>query len=198
MKHLRAWQRLLAKSRGKAKAADLAARMRARYESLYQSHTHITSRPLRTQLTGLILPGLALYQTLLADLWNDHEAALAETEALFHAELFKREQKLIPLLNVLPNPFPLLRPALRQMCRNTYLPGSTEVVEDSPDCFAVNTYRCFTLDALTEAGAPELAPLYCKTDDWLAALLPKVRWLRTGTLARGTDVCDFRWCRGIG
>ena len=195
MKHLREWQRRLAKSRSKAKAADLAVRMHARYESLHQSHAHITSRPLRTQLTGLILPGLSLYQTLLEDLGNDRQATLAETEALFHAELFKREQKLIPLLNYIPSPFPLLRPALRQMCRNIYLPGSTEVVEDSPDCFAVNTHRCFTLDMLTDAGAPELAPLYCKTDDWLAELLPKVRWLRTGTLALGADVCDFRWRR---
>jgi hypothetical protein len=198
MKYLRQWQRIMAENRGEKQNADLTMRMRTRYKALLHSHAHITSRPLRAQLTGLVLPGLALYQTLLEEAEGDRERALAETETLFHATLFRRERKLIPLLNILPDPFPLLRPALRQMTRNTYLPGSTEVVEDTADCFAVNTYRCFVLDTFTGAGAPELTALYCKTDDWLAELLPKVRWLRTETLARGADVCDFRWCKGGG
>lgn len=195
MKHLQDWQRLLAQTRGEA-ATSLGNQMRARYGSLVESYAHITSRPLRAQLTGLVLPGLALYQILFEDRENDRIAALTETESLFQATLFKVERRFIPFLNVLPNPFPLLRPVLRYITKNNYLPGATEVVEDTPNCFAVNTYRCFILDTLTEAGAPELTPLFCKTDDWLAELLANVRWLRTGTLAHGADCCDFRWCQG--
>jgi hypothetical protein len=195
VKYLKTWQRILTTSHGPASAAGLAARIRSRYDLLTVSHAHITSKALRAQLRDLVLPGLALYQTLLEAHENDRESALAESETLIYPVLFKVERMGIPLLRVLPDPFSLLRPALRMMTRNTYLPGAMEVVEDSPACFAINTYRCFILDTLTEAGAPELTTLYCKTDDWLAELLPKVCWLRTGTLAAGADCCDFRWCR---
>lgn len=81
------------------------------------------------------------------------------------------------------------------MARDEYLPGSQEIIEDSPDCFAFNVYRCFILDVLAEYDAAELTALYCKTDDWLAESLPGIRWERTRTLGRGDDCCDFRWCR---
>jgi hypothetical protein len=194
MRYLDQWQRTLAASRGKAQAGELAAHMRDRYIALLRAHAHIRARPLRVKLEGLALPGLALYQTLCEEVGR--EEALAESGRLFRAAFFPLERKLIQLLNLLPAPFPLLRPALRRMCREDYLPGSTQLVMDTPDCFAVDIYRCFILDTLTQAGAPELAPLFCKTDDWLAELLPKVRWSRTGTLAQGAEKCDFCWCRG--
>jgi len=195
VKHLKKWQGSLANSRGPASAKRLTAEIEKRYRELLPAYTHITSHPLQAQLVNLILPGLALYQTLLADLNGDREAALAESEALFRDGFFTFEQRFIPLLRVLPDPFLIVRPALRHMCKNTYLPGASEVVEDNANCFAANTYRCFILDTLTDAGVPELTPLYCKTDDWLAVLLPGVHWLRSGTLALGADCCDFRWCR---
>lgn len=169
--------------------------MEKRYRELLPAYGHIYARHLRSQLTNLILPGLALYQTLIVDLNGEREAALDESETLFRVGFFALERRFIPLLRVLPDPFPILRHVLRQMDKNIYLPGASEVVEDTVNCFAVNTYRCFILDTLRDAGAPELTPLYCKTDDWLAELLPGVRWLRTGTLALGADCCDFRWCR---
>jgi len=195
VKYLKGWKRILSRVRGTATAARLAAGMENCYHELLPTYAHITTRPLRAQLENLVLPGLSLYQTLLADMDGDRQAALAEVEGFFYAEFFIFERRFIPLLRALPDPFPILRPALRQLCRNSYLPGASEVVEDSRDCFAINTYRCFILETLTHAGAPELTPLYCKTDDWLAALLPGVRWLRSGTLALGAHCCDFRWCR---
>ncbi|MFU8773966.1 MAG: L-2-amino-thiazoline-4-carboxylic acid hydrolase [Anaerolineales bacterium] len=75
------------------------------------------------------------------------------------------------------------------------LPGSQEVIEDNGDCFALHVYRCFILDSLRAHNATELTVLFCKTDDWLAAALPKVRFERTKMLSQGYDHCDFRWCR---
>jgi hypothetical protein len=195
VKYLKDWKRILSRVRGPATASRLAAEMENRFHALLPTYAHITAKPLPAKLENLILPGLVLYQILLADMDGDRLAALAEADRFFYAEFFTFERRFLTLLRVLPDPLPILRPALRQMCRNTYLPGATEVVEDSQDCFAVNTYQCFILDTLTCAGAPELTPLYCKTDEWLAALLPHVCWLRTGKLALGADCCDFRWSR---
>ena len=100
----------------------------------------------------------------------------------------------IRALNYLPNPFFIVRPVLKMMARDEYLPGAQEIVEDSADCFALNVYRCFILDTLVKHNAKELTAIYCNTDDWLADVLPKISWERTKTLARGGDCCDFRWC----
>lgn len=198
MRYMLEWQRSLAERFGEVRAAELAAGMHARYRALREAHRRARAHARRAQLTGPVLPGLALYRTLREDGGLAQGEALAACERLFRAAFFPLERKLLPLLNRLPDPFPLLRPALRVMSRNTYLPGAAVVVEDTPECFALNTYRCFILDALREASTPELAPLFCKTDDWLAELLPKVRWERRGTLANGADVCDFRWRRRAG
>jgi hypothetical protein len=169
--------------------------IKQRCTDLLAAQASLPNRHLQAQWEQLIAPGLALYQTLLAGSNASQETILAEVETLFEASFFVTERRLVRLLNLLPNPFPLVRLALRQMTVDHYLPGASEVIEDSPDCFAANTTRCFILDTLTQHGAPELTRLYCKTDDWLAAALPKVRWLRTQTLADGGDLCDFRWCR---
>jgi L-2-amino-thiazoline-4-carboxylic acid hydrolase len=40
--------------------------------------------------------------------------------------------------------------------------------------------------------------LYCLADDWLMENLPaSIKWERTKTLARGNELCDFRWSQGI-
>ena len=194
MPHLKIWKRILTQRRGTTQAAILIARIQLRYLHLLSDQPHVTQRALRSQLETLILPGLALYQTL-RDESKDNQAALAEVEPMFKAAFFARLRRNITVLNHLADPFPVVRPALRRMTSTAYQPGACEVVEDSSECFAVNIYRCFILDTLKAYGAAELTTLYCKTDDWLAETLPKVRWLRTKTLGRGDDLCDFRWCR---
>ena len=164
------------------------------YQHLLARHRPLNNRFLRNSLKRRILPGLALYLTLLQDT-SDRDAVLAEIEFLFKRSFFVQQAAGIRLLGLLSDPFPLVRVAMRIMTRNRYLPGAQEVVEDSADCFAVNTYRCFILDTLADYNASELTILYCKTDDWLSEALPGVRWQRTTTLAAGGDCCDFRWSR---
>jgi hypothetical protein len=131
----------------------------------------------------------------LFNLTPDTTSRLAIVEKLFRADFFREMSIGISLLNYLPDPFPLIRPVLRLMTRQQYLPGSQIVVEDSPNCFAIDTNQCFILDVLTALNARELTVLFCNTDDWLSEALPRIHWLRTTTLARGGKKCDFRWCR---
>jgi hypothetical protein len=194
MPHLKTWRRLLADERGEQPAAALAAEMQARYDALIADAPRTLDRSLRAQLAGRILPGLALYQVLRAT-GMDGAAALAEMEPLFRAAFFARMQQGLRWFAHLPAPFPVVRLVLRWMVRSPYRPDAQEIIEDSADCFAVNVYRCFILDTLTAHGAPELTALYCQTDDWLAEALPQVKWLRTRTLGRGDELCDFRWRR---
>jgi hypothetical protein len=136
----------------------------------------------------------AIYKALLEQS-DDRQKALAEVDILFRAAFFPAMMRGIRVLNYLPDPFPIVRPVLKMMTRDEYLPGAQEIVEDGADCFALNVYRCLILDTLAEHHAQELTASFCSTDDWLAELMPKISWERTKTLGRGGDCCDFRWCR---
>ncbi|HBG74031.1 MAG: hypothetical protein A2X25_08465 [Chloroflexi bacterium GWB2_49_20] len=198
MPHSRRWNKLLADSHGRQAASTIMLNAQGEYQQLMAVVPSIPARThaLRNCLKTRIYPGLALYRALLEDS-PDTAQTLNLVERLLRADFFSGISRGIRLMNSLPDPFPLIRPVLKMMTRQQYLPGSQMVIEDSPDCFAINTTHCFTLDVLTALNARELTTLYCKTDDWLSEALPKVHWLRTKTLARGDKLCDFRWCRYV-
>ncbi len=197
MPYVRNWQQHLSETFGENIAASLIASAQRHYTDLRHRYPQEEYPHNQKELKARIMPGLAIYQTLL-DKLDDPAAALAQTEELFRAAFFPTRISGIRLLNMLPDPFPIIRPALKMMTKNKYLPGSQEIVEDSPDCFALNVYRCFILDVLATHQAQELTPLFCKTDDWLSEALPKISWERTQTLGRGGELCDFRWSRRKG
>jgi hypothetical protein len=194
----RRWSTLLADTLGKPSAKEIVRSARLEYEHLLAAGSPIPIKvhTLRNNLKTRIFPGLAIYRALIPST-PDVSSRLAIVESLFRADYFGGMSHGIRLMNNLPDPFPLIRPVLRMMTSQPYLPGSQVLVEDSPDCFAIDTHRCFILDVLTALEAREMTAIFCKTDDWLSEELPKVHWLRTKTLAQGDEKCDFRWCRRI-
>jgi len=196
MPHSRRWKKLLAETLGKPAAHAIIRTAQVEFQQLMAAGSPIPVRTtnLRNNLRTRIYPGLAIYRALF-DLTPDTTSRLDIVEKLFRSDFFRGMNLGIRLMNYLPDPFPLIRPVLRIMTRQQYLPGSQMLVEDSSDCFAIDTKRCLILDVLTALNARELTVLYCKTDDWLSESLPKVHWLRTKTLAQGDELCDFRWCR---
>lgn len=195
MPHLTVWQQVLAPTRGEMEAALLAGRLQARYEELYTNRPRFVHPMLRVHLAKIILPGLALYQTLL-DKGGDKESVLEEVESLFGAT-FGRFSPVMSLLNEVPDTFTLFRWITRRTLQLGFPAAGWEIkpVQDDAQCIAFDYTRCFYLDVLRAYGVPELAPLYCKMDDMLyESLPPAIRWHRSGTLAQGDDCCDFRWC----
>lgn len=188
------WKHVPSKVYDNQKASILLSRAQKRYSSYYSELSVEVNRANRRTLKTRILPGLSIYKALLEEN-DDQQKALAELDALFRASFFTKRMQGIRALNLLPDPFPIVKPLLKLMTREAYLPGSQEIIEDSLDCFALNVYRCFILDTLEQYRAKELTALFCNTDDWLAEVLPKISWERTMTLGRGGDCCDFRWCR---
>jgi hypothetical protein len=194
MPHLRIWQQALADQRGEWKAAFLAGRVQARYDKLYASRPRFPKRILRLHLDMLILPGLALYQTLLEEN-DDAEVVLAEMEAIFET-CFSPFFRFMLFTDRAPRSFALFRRTARTTLKYVFPPEGwqTETVEDSDRSFAFNMVSCFYLDVLTAYGAPELTPVYCRMDEFLYEKLPPtILWQRTRTLGRGGDCCDFRW-----
>lgn len=140
-----------------------------------------------------IAPGIAVYQVLRAYGWGQAEA-VDFVDGLFRKVLFGGQRKGMKLVRLLPNPYPVVRLSLRMMSRNSYMPNSEVVVEDSKNCFEMQVKRCYYLDMMERYDVLELMPCYCATDVWLSALMPKVSFSRTKTLAQGDALCNFRWC----
>ena len=196
MPFLGLWQRALAGKRGEAEAARLAALAQARYDELYAGRSRLSNRALRIHLERSILPGLALYQTLLEE-GDDRQTALAEMEHMM-ASTVSGIRGLMSFLGRLPEPFAIFR-RIEPWVIRLWFPAEgweMEPVEESEDCIAFNVHRCFYVDTLRSYGAPELTPVYCGGDDVVfPALAPAITWERPMTLGRGHDHCDFRWCR---
>jgi len=188
------WREELTGKYGATAAEVLLGKLQQRYEELYRTRPHYDHPALRKHLEQNILPGLALYQVLLAE-GNDQAAALAEVEHLLHASAVRSGlRKTVANLKYVPKSFTFLGLVARAMMRFGY-PASgweTDWIENSDQRIAFNIKRCFYLDTLAAYGAPELTRLFCRMDDVVYEALPaSIRWERTSTLGRGNEVCDF-------
>lgn len=142
-----------------------------------------------------VLPLLSIYQSLKCQSIDQEEAILI-IEILLKETFFSSQLSGIQFLNRLfPDPFPLIKPALRIMMRFSDLPAGQEIMQDDQNFFAINVYQCFINDTLKKLDAPELTTVFCASDDWLSAAMTKIEWRRTQTLGRGGEKCDFCWCR---
>ncbi len=190
------FQRGLAEKRGADEAERLVARAQTRYDELYAQRSRLDNRALRFHLERGILPGLALYQTLLEES-DDRQAVLAEMEYLL-ASVSAGLSRLLSLVGRFPDPFAVFRRVEPWVVRLGFPAEGwdMEPVEDSETCVAFNVRRCFYVDTLSTYGAPELTAVFCGGDDVVfPELAPSITWERTMTLGRGHDRCDFRWCR---
>jgi hypothetical protein len=179
---------------GQAEAVALALQMERCFDDLYASRPRYAHSMLRFHLVHLVLPVLALYQSLLGA-GLDQDAALSEAERIFEC-LLRRLLQSVALMSRMSGSFSAFRRITRGTIRLGFPSTGWEIepVEDSELAIAFNYHRCFYLDILRAYGASELTTLFCKADDWLAEVLPAViRWERTTTLARGGGCCDFRW-----
>jgi L-2-amino-thiazoline-4-carboxylic acid hydrolase len=190
-------QRQLAQKHGAQKVNIMAARLQANYDALYARRPVFMNKGLRNHVEAKILPGLALYQTFLAD-GMSRAAALNETEQVLTALTNQRMTRWMKLLSHLPGTFWLLRRLTERVMRTQYVRPGFEFhwVENSPRQIAFTMTRCLYHNTLMAYGASELTQVFCRMDDvWGAALAPKVIFERPHTIGRGDSECDFCYRR---
>ncbi|MBZ0277571.1 MAG: L-2-amino-thiazoline-4-carboxylic acid hydrolase [Anaerolineae bacterium] len=185
-------RRVLMAKYAQQKVDALAEQLQMHYAALYMRRPVFANPALRTHVEGKILPGLSLYQTLLAEGMSP-EAALQETENMLTA-LVRYKWRWVKLLTVIPGTFWFLRKAVGRMMSKQYVePGfEFEWVENSPRRIAFTMTRCLYYNTLSAYGAPELTSAFCHGDDVLGVVLaPKVVFERSQTIGRGDHICDF-------
>ncbi len=73
---------------------------------------------------------------------------------------------------------------------------SLKMVLDTDAVFGFDLHRCLYCELFRDFGYSELAPVLCKYDKLYAETLEDwVSFERTGTIADGADLCDFRFHR---
>ncbi len=191
--HLRKWNRYLTRKYGKDTTNRILSDAKIRYEDLLLTKD-LKSNPNKNRLTKMVFPILAVYQALK----NEHltqEQALRDAENLLCATFFSTQLTGIRYMNrVLSDPFRIIKPVLLYMIKYSDLPSGQMIKQNDKNCFAINVYQCFIHDTLLK-NAPELTAVFCATDDWLSAAMPKIEWKRTQTIGCGGEMCDFCWCR---
>ena len=68
------------------------------------------------------------------------------------------------------------------------------VLEVTDSRMATKISRCRALEAFTQLGAPEICRAYCGSDyAYVKAFNPRMKLIRTKTLADGDDCCNHIW-----
>ncbi len=188
-----AWLPVLTQAHGDKSAAALIQQAEDRCRKSIAGYRLPENGHLRKHLVENILPGLAMYRTLLELHEGDQPAALAEIQPLFRAWTGQIYGSTMRLLSLIPKPFAFLRLAMPLQMRQFPREGWDFVpVEDSPARVAFDSRSCFYLKTLTELGAAELTASFCQIDDWMGEILPpSIVFRRTKTLRSEDEICDF-------
>jgi hypothetical protein len=190
--HRKTWHKSLSGMLDESQSTRLLEEAQGRFAELSALATQPAHRALREHLEGSILPGLALYTTLLHHGWQA-STALGTVESLFAVDLMKR-RKPLEWLGRTPAYFHILRLLTpRLMARSFPAEGwKVEWLELSSSRVAFNMHSCYYLDTLSNHGAVELVAVFCRLDDIMYEdLSPYAKWERTKTLGYGDEYCKF-------
>ncbi len=58
--------------------------------------------------------------------------------------------------------------------------------------YRMDVVSCPYFRYFTELGCPEITKIFCENDDRIYGCMPGLEFLRTGTLGKGAERCDFR------
>jgi len=172
--------------------APVAARIRDRLVSELEAFPDPGVTGLRVHLRDYMLPGLALYRTLLED-GRSRDESLAALEEVLRVRCAPRRAEM-ERMGALPLLYPLLRLIIRGEMRKECPPEGWDIewVENSREAIRFDTHRCYYHDVFSNLGVPELVAPFCNTDDYVYDGASKAyEWKRTLTLGRGDDRCDF-------
>jgi hypothetical protein len=192
--HAKMFAKTLNREFGLAKSQQIIQKTNDRYAQLFTERKLYPQRALQQHLDGNIIPGIALYQALLAD--KDTLADADKVIDIVFQDWGITSRRRMEQIGKLPFYYGLLRRVAKRIMRKNFPEQGWDIqwLEVSDEEIAFNMHRCFYLDVLTEYGVPQLTPYYCQIDDLIYAdHSPRVIWARTKTLGRGDDCCDFRF-----
>lgn len=174
-----------------SQAETLKAAFEARLNQL-RSENAGASPELQRHLEGQILPGIAVYETLLTVLSKDEALSTVhgyvEQRAWRLKKAFLKLMRLPGLYRKVPGIFSTQTPKLFGETAGF----AAREIQTTGGVWRIDMTKCPYHDACVRYGCPELCPSFCDSDDiTYDGMHPKLYWHRTKTLGRGDDCCDF-------
>ena len=166
--------------------ADAAAKLDAmldRYSSL--------PKGVRSHTDNFIFPGAAFYQAAKEEVGPDKAYSLLNDAAARGCAALVKKVAPVMKLPGMPGLFvkawdPLIRKVFGKDngFENRFYPKKKGE-------YRVDILACPYCRYFTELGCPEITKIFCENDDRTYGQLPGVEFIRTGTLGKGADHCDF-------
>ncbi len=158
----------------------------ARYSSLPKGvHMHTDSR---------ILPSAAIYLTVKDAIGPERAYRIIEDAAVRGcAEI---EKKLVKLMK-LPGMPGLFIKAWDPLTKKMFAAGNgfqNVFYPKKKGEYRMDVTACPYCRTFAELGCPELTRIFCENDERIYGRLPGLQFVRTGTLGKGAERCDF-WLR---
>ena len=155
----------------------------ARYAALPKGvHTHTDSS---------IFPTAAIYLTFKAEVGEEKAYEIIEKAAAENAGAAGRRLAKFMRIPGMPSMFikswdPMTRKMFGPKCgfRNRFYPKKKGE-------FRMDILECPYNKYFTELGCPELTKIFCRNDELAYGNLPGLNFIRTTTLGRGGERCDF-------
>ena len=156
------------------------------------------------RLSPLTGPGYFMMHWLMGDLYTSLSIYLVRREAGERSQDLldridecltragKRMNRLMKRLMMLPGAFSLARLVMpRAMTLANGHGFQVKPVDYGKNGFGFDVTECPYCRLYAQYGAPEIGPVLCRFDDTLGGGMDNLDFIRTGTLCRGDEKCDF-------
>lgn len=147
----------------------------------------------RKTMIKKILPRIALYKALLIENRTKEEAIRIVGDYLVFelsptAKMYQRMDRSIPFFFLL-----FKKVFLNEMKSDAWVSKNYNVEKNS---FSFDIVDCLWYNTCVENDCPELCVLFCNNDDLFYGNLFNTRFKRNGTIAKGSEKCDFHFENG--
>lgn len=172
------------------KSAELRKAVLDEYEKLL-AENDLSNKMLAGHMKGSILPSVALYRVL-----PEGGYTKAEALRLIRSSVLKGAPpmaKFFQSLGKLPFFFPLFRVMCPASMKHGFGEEGWVFVWKRNDAYAIewDCTSCLYVNVFRRYGMPELAPIFCESDDVMYGNIQGARWGRTKTIGRGAEICNF-------
>ncbi|ACV23558.1 Uncharacterised protein [Slackia heliotrinireducens] len=180
----------LADRLGADEAAALWARAESRLDGMSDQFSSLPKGE-RPQVEGFVLPTFAIYSEL-ADAFGKDEAFQMVDD--FMAEYSANAAKAFRVIVALPGGRRFFMRAFGKVVAVAFGEKQgyrNDMHECTPSRISYDVLACPYHRVFAQLGAPELCQFFCRNDEVCYGDLDGIRFVRTGTLAKGADCCDF-------
>lgn len=142
-------------------------------------------------LRSSILPAVAVYRCL-----QGYGYTQSASLAVIRAAVLEAAQPMANFfqrLGRLPFFFPLFRILCPISTKHSFGPKGWVFEWKRNDAYAIewDCHACLYVNVFHRYSMPELAPIFCESDDVMYGNIPGVRWGRDQTIGGGDKVCNF-------